>query len=310
LDNHITVAASDICELKKGKEPDGLTAEMERSLRSRKKVHPNQTEEDRWKEIYRLLFPNQEIPSPCKSRLLFAENITYRLDFEHVQEEHSSSPDSQDLANYEQYLRDELPPLVRSNIENVFRREQRPVEASLIASLVDTIQDCQDRLFGLYWERLEASRNLEASEDLDLDADDNITTRSNPEATSQRAQQEQRSSDLLVASFQPAPLMANIGLLPTTDDLLNHHGQSRNLDFSSASNSTVPIDSGYGSDFFCNCPGPCTHTEVIQSQTRPLPRGAYHETGVDLDMNGNPFRLPDCDLNSYLGNSDTYSTYG
>jgi hypothetical protein len=62
------------------------------------------------------------------------------------------SPDSRDLANYEEYARRELPRLVRASVLEVFSREMQPVEASLIANLVDTIQDCQARLFRSYWE--------------------------------------------------------------------------------------------------------------------------------------------------------------
>jgi hypothetical protein len=66
LDSHLTVLDADICGLQAGCSPEGITPEHERRLRSRKKTSPDQTDEDRWKDIYRLLFPNEEIPSPCK----------------------------------------------------------------------------------------------------------------------------------------------------------------------------------------------------------------------------------------------------
>ena len=66
LDSHLTVATPDICDLQPGHPPEGITPEHERCLRSRKKTSPNQTEADRWKDIYKLLFPDEEIPSPCK----------------------------------------------------------------------------------------------------------------------------------------------------------------------------------------------------------------------------------------------------
>lgn len=67
---HITVEAADICHLQSGTPPVGITPDIERKLRSRKKSRPNQTERDRWIAIYQLLFPNvpnAEIPSPGKS---------------------------------------------------------------------------------------------------------------------------------------------------------------------------------------------------------------------------------------------------
>jgi hypothetical protein len=38
-------------------------------LRSRKKAYKGQTEEERWEEIYKLLFPDEIAPSPCGSTL-------------------------------------------------------------------------------------------------------------------------------------------------------------------------------------------------------------------------------------------------
>jgi hypothetical protein len=54
------------CELKNFEQADGVTSEVYERLRSKKKVQRDQTEADRWKDIYKLLFPNEMIPSPCK----------------------------------------------------------------------------------------------------------------------------------------------------------------------------------------------------------------------------------------------------
>jgi hypothetical protein len=67
LDSHITVVAVDICESKTGHPPEGISSETEKLLRRRKKTYPGQSEEERWRDIYRLLFPNdKDVPSPCK----------------------------------------------------------------------------------------------------------------------------------------------------------------------------------------------------------------------------------------------------
>jgi hypothetical protein len=54
------------CELKDTINADGITAEIVEKLRSKKKAQRDQTEEERWKEIYRLLFPNEMVPNPCE----------------------------------------------------------------------------------------------------------------------------------------------------------------------------------------------------------------------------------------------------
>jgi hypothetical protein len=67
------------------------------------------------------------------------------------------------LADFEEYTRRELPRLVRASVVEVFNREMRPVEASLIANLVDTIQECQARLFKSYQERMDQDQQAGAS---------------------------------------------------------------------------------------------------------------------------------------------------
>jgi hypothetical protein len=54
------------CEVRPEEPDEGVTADIEKRLKSRKKTWPGQSEEDRWREVYQILFPNDEIPSPCK----------------------------------------------------------------------------------------------------------------------------------------------------------------------------------------------------------------------------------------------------
>jgi hypothetical protein len=80
------------------------------------------------------------------------------------------SPDSRDIANYEDYIRRELPRLVRSNIEEAVRREMQPLEASLISNLVEIVQDCQDRVFRSYRETRGVSGELQMPTSIDAEA--------------------------------------------------------------------------------------------------------------------------------------------
>jgi len=54
------------CQLKPFEYMEGITNVIEKQLRSRKKAHTNQTPEERWRDIYRILFPMESVPSPCK----------------------------------------------------------------------------------------------------------------------------------------------------------------------------------------------------------------------------------------------------
>jgi hypothetical protein len=80
------------------------------------------------------------------------------------------SPDSRDFTSYEDYIRRELPRLIRSNIEEVARRDMQPLEASLIGSLVGIIQDCHDRVFRAYRESQRVDEEIEVPPTEDLAA--------------------------------------------------------------------------------------------------------------------------------------------
>ncbi|TVY28038.1 Resistance to glucose repression protein [Lachnellula hyalina] len=231
LDSHITVAAGDICHVQPGNPPTGITPVIERQLRSRKKSHPNQNDGDRWRDIYKLLFPNEEIPSPY---------------FEAVKTETPSSPDSRELANYEEYIRRELPRLVRSNIEEVVHRETQPLEASLIGSLVGIIQDCQDRVFRAYRERQGVDPDMVTQA---ISPASNNMSRSLPRVTwaeDWAAYSLPLQSNFLDAAFE-APLRTEQPALDLSR--LGQAEQPRRDIFS---------DSGYASEPRCSCQGSCT----------------------------------------------------
>jgi hypothetical protein len=76
--------------------------------------------------------------------------LTYATDFEVVQEDAALSPDSLELAHYEEYCRRELPRDFRAALEEVVRNESQPIEESIRNQLTNIIQDCQDRVFSRY----------------------------------------------------------------------------------------------------------------------------------------------------------------
>jgi hypothetical protein len=53
---------------------EGITDRLREQLQSRKKLYPGQTEAERWQQVYQLLFPNEIVPSPCKSTV-FMDSI-------------------------------------------------------------------------------------------------------------------------------------------------------------------------------------------------------------------------------------------
>lgn len=72
------------------------------------------------------------------------------LDFEEIQEDVIQSPDSQQLAEYEEYCRRELPRIFRASLEEVVNNNTQPLEEQLRSQLIDLIRDAQDRVFSSY----------------------------------------------------------------------------------------------------------------------------------------------------------------
>jgi len=60
------------------------------------------------------------------------------------------SPDSQELADYEEYCRRELPRIFRASLEEVVNNSTQPLEEQLRSQLMDLIRDAQDRVFSRY----------------------------------------------------------------------------------------------------------------------------------------------------------------
>ena len=54
------------CDIVDGNVTHGVTARLEKLITSRKKAYPGQSDSDRWRDIYRLIFPDQVVPSPCR----------------------------------------------------------------------------------------------------------------------------------------------------------------------------------------------------------------------------------------------------
>jgi hypothetical protein len=141
------------CDLRPVQMTEGITASMLTQIRSRKKARPDQSEASRWSDIYRILFPDQPIPIPWKFSLsshLPRKLLTAPIDFEPVQERRSHSPNSQELASFESFSRQELPRVFRNCLEAAVNEETQLIEEKFRRRLVDMMKDCQDRVLEIY----------------------------------------------------------------------------------------------------------------------------------------------------------------
>ncbi|KAL1836191.1 hypothetical protein VTJ49DRAFT_5458 [Mycothermus thermophilus] len=118
---------------------EGFTKDQEKKLRSRKKTHADMNDEDKWREIYTILFPDDDhssIPSP------------YYDDSD--DEEASGFIGSGEFEDYATFVRREMPTLVRRELEVLFRDEFKDVEERLRPRIAQMVLDLQPKLLDLY----------------------------------------------------------------------------------------------------------------------------------------------------------------
>ncbi|KAN0102569.1 hypothetical protein V8E51_010882 [Hyaloscypha variabilis] len=110
LDSHIETSSN--CDAIVAPPVDGITRKIKSSLQCKRKAFPGQTEAERWKQVYQILFPlDEDVPHPY---------------FEPIRENEESeplSPDFANLTNYEDFLRRMLPRFVRSAPETEVNNE-------------------------------------------------------------------------------------------------------------------------------------------------------------------------------------------
>ena len=61
------------CEIQLTPLTEGITSDVMKELRRRKKGARGESEAERWREIYKLLFPGENVPSPCKCFIIIAD---------------------------------------------------------------------------------------------------------------------------------------------------------------------------------------------------------------------------------------------
>ncbi|KAK4235744.1 hypothetical protein C8A03DRAFT_17557 [Achaetomium macrosporum] len=119
---------------------EGFTKDQEKRLRSRKKTHADMTDGAKWREIYMILFPDDDpsaIPSPY-------------YDESDGEGESGGSNGSGELEDYATFIRREMPTLVRRELEVLFREEFRDVEERLRPRIAEIVLNLQPRLLSLY----------------------------------------------------------------------------------------------------------------------------------------------------------------
>ncbi|KAK6222192.1 hypothetical protein QIS74_04447 [Colletotrichum tabaci] len=246
--------SADACEVREPEALDGITQDQEKRLRSRKKTSAKElTEADKWTQVYGILFPDvreREIPSPY----------------------YNTEDAETNLGGYEDYLRRELPPLVRRQLEAEVERELSFVEEGMKQKVIDIARNLQLALFKGY-------QQLENQERYHL----------GPQCVEASASQTDRSTTSLTNDTSPST-MTTSGTTPEIPDPLDIFNADAIPDFEFDFLSEVP---------FPEEKEPSLDFGFTQSFDAQQP--ATIQPGMEL-LSGQQFSLPQYGLEDYQDN--------
>ncbi|KAK2058448.1 hypothetical protein LY76DRAFT_514209 [Colletotrichum caudatum] len=148
-DLQVHARSADACGVREPEFLDGITQDQEKRLRSRKKTSAKElTEAEKWAQAYRILFPDvreREIPSPY----------------------YNTEDADTSLGGYEDYLRRELPPLVRRQLENEIEHELSFVEQGMKQKVIEIARNLQLTLFKGYQQLEKQEQGVQDSPSID-----------------------------------------------------------------------------------------------------------------------------------------------
>ncbi|KAJ4261523.1 hypothetical protein NW762_006950 [Fusarium torreyae] len=115
------------CEVRSQNPQEGINQSQWKQLHARAKKasrrsHPRKVEEERWKEVYRIIFPGEEVPSPYYNQLQEPSNDNFERKI---------------LADFDQRILFKLEPM---NMQTLFPAEVAKIACS---ALRETIQSCR-----------------------------------------------------------------------------------------------------------------------------------------------------------------------
>jgi hypothetical protein len=134
------------CKLRE-KSSDAITEEQEKQLRTRAK--PHSSEEDKWKEMYRVIFPGEKVPSPY-------------YDSEGETSSKPAKSQFQNLDECKEYLRRELPRVVRSAMEQYVNKLFEDIQEKANQKTAEIIRDVETTMLRTFQFQEEVSTTAAA----------------------------------------------------------------------------------------------------------------------------------------------------
>ncbi|KAL2140828.1 hypothetical protein VTI28DRAFT_3192 [Corynascus sepedonium] len=120
------------CQLQQKESIHSITEEQEKQLRARAK--PNSSEEDKWREMYRTIFPNEkQIPSPYYDSDANSSTQSTGSQFQSLEEAH-------------EFLRAKIPTLMRPMIEKYASTLLEEVQDKVNNKMVEIIRNVETKI--------------------------------------------------------------------------------------------------------------------------------------------------------------------
>lgn len=149
--------ATQACQIKSKAIADGCDRDQEKRLRSKKRSAAVKSESDKWKQVWKILFPrdaDDQIPTPFYNTPSRDDQPT------------AKSPGSDDFAGFEEYRRRELPRIIRQRVEEAVQREHEPLEERVKNEMMQMIRDCTTELLREYRKSVACTPACGADEEL------------------------------------------------------------------------------------------------------------------------------------------------
>jgi hypothetical protein len=175
-----------------------------------------------------------------------------------VQENAPQSPDSRELADYEEYSRQELPRAFRSYLEDAVNNETQHLEEHIRSQLVSIVQDCQARTFSAYKSKVANKGGKPTPESAAIDA---CVTPSSSEGPSEEAldSSKAQSRDIVTSIYQAPTPQSTVQYVPDLRNIQSSDAPSKIAENISFSDSAYSSNGSSGSQ-----------ATTILSQTREL----------------------------------------
>lgn len=156
LDEHSE--ATDICQSRPRTLEDGFNIQTFLLLHSKRKTSRRQTEEERWKEIFKLLFPDEPVPmAPCE--FFFLTTMEACLDTDSCQDvtfveigdfQPAMASELEDQEKFDAYQQREVPIEFARRATVEVLKSSVPITRQLISQVPGMIRDSQDAVRRTY----------------------------------------------------------------------------------------------------------------------------------------------------------------